>query len=129
MLRKVFKERARPTLCRPCDHEVWPLGHRGSALNLCGSPVIYRALSLGRSKPDARVGPIAERLGGTAPAATQLRARHAGNHAAGATRDLQVAADRQGAIDLRIDGQCPVAYRKGVSLAAGGLARGIETNF
>src|SRR6266702_5717712 len=84
---------------------------------------------LARLESDARVGAVAERLRGAAAAATQLRCHHTGNHAPGATRDLQVAANRQGAVELRVDGQHAVASRKRIGLAAGRLAGRVELNF
>jgi hypothetical protein len=84
--------------------------------------------ALNRFESNARMGAVAKRLGSTATAAAQLCCRHTRNDTPGATGDLQVAANRQGAVVLWVDGQRTVANRKRIGLAAGWLSRRVEPN-
>ena len=80
-------------------------------------------------KPIFACVPSQNGLFAAAAAATQTRAGDARDDAAGAADDLQIAADRERTVRLRIDREHAVAHRQHVGLAARRLARRVEADF
>src|SRR5215470_9613788 len=75
--------------------------HRTEAIVVLDAPRRV-FLSIG-AEVDALVAVIAERLGGARATAAQPGLRDARDDAAGPARDLEVAGDLEGSIDLRLD--------------------------
>src|SRR5262249_12320198 len=78
------------------------------------------------AEADAGVGAVAEGLGVAAAAAAEFCLRHACDDAAGAARDLEVAAYAQRTVDLGIDREGAVALREHGGFAGRRLAAGRE---